>query len=78
VQRAVVAEIVADRSDVWETSDAALCAVLGALSARPAFANLVSNGGLETENLDTSGNPIPPPPGWLISGKWHQDRLSGR
>jgi hypothetical protein len=46
----------------------ALCVALGALSATPAFANLVTNGGFETENLDPSGNPIPPPPGWLISG----------
>jgi hypothetical protein len=42
---------------------------LGGMLARPAHAaNLVTNGGFETENLDGFGNPISPPPGWTITG----------
>jgi len=42
---------------------------LGGLFAGPAYAaNLVTNGGFETENLDGFGNPVSPPPGWTITG----------
>ena len=47
---------------------AAVCIALYAIPGGVAYANLVTNGGFETENLDISGNPIPPPPGWTISG----------
>jgi hypothetical protein len=53
-------------------SDTAMIVIglaLGGLLAEPAHAtNLVTNGGFETENLDGSGNPISPPPGWTITG----------
>jgi hypothetical protein len=42
---------------------------LGGLLAGSAHAaNLVTNGGFETENLGGGGNPISPPPGWTITG----------
>ena len=46
----------------------ALCVALSASSAAPSWANLVSNGGFETQNLDQNNNPIPPPPDWEITG----------
>lgn len=53
-------------------SDTAIIVIgiaLGGLLAGSAHAaNLVTNGGFETENLDGSGNPISPPPGWTITG----------
>jgi len=45
----------------------ALCLGLVALCGGRARANLVVNGGFETENL-VGGVPVPPPPGWTITG----------
>jgi hypothetical protein len=48
----------------------ALCFVLSAGWSMLAHGQLVANGGFETENLDNDSPPmpIPPPPGWTITG----------
>lgn len=52
-----------------KTALIALSIILGtAAGGGFAKADLVTNGGFETENLDMSDNPIPPPPGWAIGG----------
>src|SRR5271165_942349 len=55
------------RTTMSRTLLIALCLGLVALCGGRARANLVVNGGFETENL-VGGVPVPPPPGWTITG----------
>lgn len=45
-----------------------LCVAIGLMCGEHARADVVANGGFETESLDASNAPISPPPGWAISG----------